>query len=85
MYFMYLYQYYSKSSLNPHIYLAKLYIVMYYPLTIYNIVIWVRSVIKFLGRNFLFIEKVQAFLDLIMSRALARAKYKLKRREPLRY
>ena len=30
-----------------------------------------RSVIKFLDRNFLFIEKVQAFLDLILSRALA--------------
>ena len=33
-------------------------------LTIYNTVILVISVIKFLDRNFLFIEKVQAFLDL---------------------
>ena len=33
-------------------------------LTIYNIVILVISVIKFLNRNFFFIEKVQAFLDL---------------------
>ena len=35
-------------------------------LTIYNNFILVRSVIKFLARNFLFIEKVQAFLDLIL-------------------
>ena len=35
-------------------------------LTIYNTVSLVRSVIgKFLERNFLFIKKVQAFLDLI--------------------
>ena len=39
-------------------------------LTIYNIVILVHSVKKFLDRNFLFIEKVQAFS--ILSRALAR-------------
>ena len=32
-------------------------------LTIYNTFILVRSVIKFLNRNFLFIEKVQAFLE----------------------
>ena len=43
-------------------------------ITIYNSVILVRSVIKFLDRNFLFIEKVQAFLDLIFSRGLARDK-----------
>ncbi len=43
-------------------------------LTIHNTVILVRSIIKFLGRNCLFIEKVQAFLDLILSRALARDK-----------
>ena len=36
-------------------------------LTIYNTVILVRIVIKFLDRHFLFIEKVQAFLDLILS------------------
>ena len=40
----------------------------------YNTVILVRSVIKVLNRNFLFIEKVQASLDLILSRALARDK-----------
>ena len=40
-------------------------------ITIYNTVILVHSFIKFLDRNFLFIEKVQAFLDLILSRALA--------------
>ena len=39
-------------------------------ITIYNTVILVRSVIRFLNRHFLFIEKVQAFLDLILSRAL---------------
>ena len=38
-------------------------------LNIYNIVILVHSVLKFLNRNFLFIQKVQAFLDLILSRA----------------
>ena len=43
-------------------------------LTIYNTVILVRFVIKFLDRHFLFIEKVQAFLDLILSWALARDK-----------
>ena len=31
-------------------------------LTIYNTIILVCSVIKFLDRNFFFIEKVQAFL-----------------------
>ena len=40
--------------------------------TIYNTGILVRSAIKFLDRNFLFIEKVQVFLDLILSGALAR-------------
>ena len=44
----------------------------------------VRSVIKFLDRNFLFIEKVQAFLDLMSSRALARDKIKSKKAEPSR-
>ena len=43
-------------------------------LTIYNTVILVRSVIQFLCRTFLFIEKVQSFLDLILSQALARDK-----------
>ena len=43
-------------------------------ITIFNTVILVRSVIKFLDRNFLFIEKVQVFLDLILSRALAKDK-----------
>ena len=43
-------------------------------ITIYNTVILIRSVIKFLDRNFLFIEKVQAFLD-----------YNLKRQEPSNY
>ena len=43
-------------------------------LTIYNTVILVRSVKKFLDKNFLFIEKVQAFSDFILSRALARDK-----------
>ena len=42
----------------------------------YNTVILVCSVITFLDRNFLFIEKVQSFLDL---------KYNLKRQEPSRY
>ena len=37
---------------------------------IYNPVILVRSVIKCLDRNFLF-KKVQAFLDLFLSQALA--------------
>ena len=41
---------------------------------IQNTVILVHSVIKFLDRDFLFIEKVQAFLDLILSRGLARDK-----------
>ena len=54
-------------------------------LPIFNTVILVRSIIKFLDRNFLFIEKVQAFLDLILSRALAGTKYNLKKREPSRY
>ena len=43
-------------------------------ITIYNNIILVRSVVKFLHRHFLFIEKVQAFLDLILYRALAREK-----------
>ena len=43
-------------------------------ITVYNTVILVRSVIKFLNRNFLFIEKVLAFLDSILSRAIARNK-----------
>ena len=34
-------------------------------ISMYNTVILVRSVIKFLDRNFLFIEKLQAFSDLI--------------------
>ena len=54
-------------------------------ITIYNTVILVRSVRKFLDRNFLFIEKVQAFSDLILSRALTRDKYNSKRQEPARY
>ena len=41
-------------------------------LTIYNTVILVRSIIKFLDRNFIFIEKV-------------RFNFNLKRREPSRY
>ena len=41
-------------------------------LTIYNTVILVRSIIKFLDRNFLFIEKV-------------RFNFNLKRREPSRH
>ena len=45
----------------------------------------VRSVIKFLDRNFLFIKKVQAFLDLMSSCALARDKIKSKMAEPSRY
>jgi len=47
-------------------------------ITIYNTVILVRSVIKFLDSNFLFIEKVQAFLKL-------GTKYDLKRQKPSRY
>ena len=47
-------------------------------ITIYNIVTLVRGAIKFLGRNFLFIKKVQAFLDIILSLALAREKIILK-------
>ena len=43
-------------------------------ITIYNNIILVRSVVKFLDRHFLFIEKVQAFLDLILYRALGREK-----------
>ena len=39
---------------------------------IYNSDILVRSVIKFLDRYFLFIKKVQAFLDLILSQALGK-------------
>ena len=38
--------------------------------TNYITIILVRSVRKFLDRYFLSIEKVQAFLDLILSRAL---------------
>jgi len=41
-------------------------------ITIYNTGILVGSAIKFLDRNFLFIEKVKVFLDLILSGALAR-------------
>ena len=52
-------------------------------LTIYNTVILVRSVIKFLDRNFHFIEKVKSFLDSILFRR--GTKYNLKRREPSRY
>ena len=40
-------------------------------ITNYNTIILVRSVIKFLDRNFLFFEKVQVFLYFILSRALA--------------
>ena len=51
-------------------------------ITVYNAVILIRNFIKFLDRNFLFIEKVQAFLDLIFCRTLAiGTKYNLKRRE----
>ena len=39
----------------------------------------------FPDRNFLYISKVFAFLDLILSRALQGTKYSLKRREPSRY
>ena len=38
-------------------------------LTSYNTVILVRSVKKVLDKNFLFMEMVQAYLDLILSRA----------------
>ena len=41
-------------------------------ITIYNTII--SSVMKFLDRNFLFIEKVQGFLDYSWSQALARNK-----------
>ena len=34
--------------------------------------ILVRSVIKFLDRNMLFVERVQVLLELILSRALAK-------------
>ena len=51
----------------------------------YNTVNLVRSVIKFLDKKFLFIEKVQAFLDLILFRALTSDKYNSKRQEPARY
>ena len=51
----------------------------------YNTVILVRSGIKFLDKKCLYTSKVQAFLDLILSRALARDKYNLKRGEPSRY
>ena len=40
-------------------------------ITNYNTIILVRSVIKFLDRNFLFFEKVQVFLYFILSRDLA--------------
>ena len=45
-----------------------------YNLTIYHTVILVRIVIQFLDRNFLCMEKVKAFLDLTLSRALTRVK-----------
>ena len=40
-------------------------------LTIYNTVILIRSVIQFLDKNLLIIEKVKVFLDLILSRAFS--------------
>jgi len=42
----------------------------YILITIYNTVILIRSVLKFLDRNFLFVEKVQVILDLILSQTL---------------
>ena len=45
----------------------------------YNTVILVHSVIKFFDRNFLFIEKVLALIDLIFFRALERDKIESKK------
>ena len=42
----------------------------YILITIYNTVILIRSILKFLDRNFLFVEKVQVILDLILSQTL---------------
>ena len=61
-------------SVPIHIQMKKIRVLEVFCTYTNNTVILVRSFINFIDRNFLFIDKVQAFLDLITCRALAKDK-----------